>query len=193
MGLTGIKVKLQIWDTAGQERFRSITQSYYRSAHSLILVYDISSQPSFDSLPQWCRDIEHFAGSPGSSNNSSVVSSNNPSSISKGSPSLVNNGLLKVLVGNKCDKEREVPQYIAESFAEANNFHLFMETSALEAENVERLFHQIASILVEKSSNTSTISTSNSNSNNNQPTRLSSWTSSNSNGKPNCVSCSFSF
>ena len=51
--VTGIKVKLQIWDTAGQERFRSITQSYYRSAHSLILVYDISSQPSFDSLPQW--------------------------------------------------------------------------------------------------------------------------------------------
>lgn len=30
-------VKLQIWDTAGQERFRSITQSYYRSAHALIL------------------------------------------------------------------------------------------------------------------------------------------------------------
>lgn len=37
-------VKLQIWDTAGQERFRSITQSYYRSAHALILVYDITSQ-----------------------------------------------------------------------------------------------------------------------------------------------------
>lgn len=196
LGLTGIKVKLQIWDTAGQERFRSITQSYYRSAHSLILVYDISSQPSFDSLPQWCRDIEHFAGSPGGGNssNSSVVSSNNPSSIGKGgSPSLVNNGLLKVLVGNKCDKEREVPQYIAESFAEANNFHLFMETSALEAENVEKLFHQIASILVERSSNTSaSIGTSNSNSNNNQPNRLA-WASSNSNSKPNCVSCSFSF
>jgi len=49
--VNGIRVKLQIWDTAGQERFRSITQSYYRSAHSLILVYDISSQPSFDALP----------------------------------------------------------------------------------------------------------------------------------------------
>ena len=58
----GVKVKLQIWDTAGQERFRSITQSYYRSAHCLMLVYDISSQPSFDSLSQWCRDIEQYAG-----------------------------------------------------------------------------------------------------------------------------------
>lgn len=51
---------MQLWDTAGQERFRAITQSYYRSAHCLVLVYDISSQPSFDSLPQWCRDIDQY-------------------------------------------------------------------------------------------------------------------------------------
>lgn len=53
--------QLQIWDTAGQERFRSITQSYYRSAHALILVYDISSQPTFDCLPDWLREIEQYA------------------------------------------------------------------------------------------------------------------------------------
>lgn len=40
----GEKIKLQIWDTAGQERFRSITQSYYRSAHALILVFDVANQ-----------------------------------------------------------------------------------------------------------------------------------------------------
>ena len=33
--IRGARVKLQIWDTAGQERFRSITQSYYRSAHAI--------------------------------------------------------------------------------------------------------------------------------------------------------------
>lgn len=55
------KVKLQIWDTAGQERFRSITQSYYRSAHALILVYDITSQPTFDCLDNWLREIEEYA------------------------------------------------------------------------------------------------------------------------------------
>ncbi|XP_066995082.2 ras-related protein Rab-43 isoform X2 [Anabrus simplex] len=33
----GKKVKLQIWDTAGQERFRTITQSYYRSANGVII------------------------------------------------------------------------------------------------------------------------------------------------------------
>lgn len=54
-------LQLQIWDTAGQERFRSITQSYYRSAHALILVYDISCQPTFDCLPDWLREIEEYA------------------------------------------------------------------------------------------------------------------------------------
>ncbi|RWS15991.1 ras-related protein Rab-30-like protein 2 [Dinothrombium tinctorium] len=129
--VNGLKVKLQIWDTAGQERFRSITQSYYRSAHCLILVYDISSQPSFDSLPHWCRDIDLYTGT----------------GISSGS----NRNVFKVLVGNKCDKEREVPEYIAANFADNHNFDLFMETSALESENVERLFHEIAENLVLRS------------------------------------------
>ncbi|CAG2178342.1 unnamed protein product [Oppiella nova] len=123
-----VKVKLQIWDTAGQERFRSITQSYYRSAHCLMLVYDISSQPSFDSLSQWCRDIEQYAGSTTNGNRS----------------------VLKVLVGNKCDKEREIPLHIAEQFAVNNEFDLFMETSALQADNVEKLFYEIADICVQR-------------------------------------------
>jgi small GTP-binding protein len=55
------KVKLQIWDTAGQERFRSITQSYYRSAHAIVLVYDIAAQPSFDCLAEWLGEIEQYA------------------------------------------------------------------------------------------------------------------------------------
>lgn len=42
-------------------RFRSITQSYYRSAHALILVYDVSNQPTFDCCPDWLREIEEYA------------------------------------------------------------------------------------------------------------------------------------
>ena len=134
--IPGIKVKLQIWDTAGQERFRSITQSYYRSAHSLILVYDISSQPSFDSLPQWCRDMDQYAGAGGEF----------PFDISihrfpfEGNGS---KGIVKVLVGNKCDKDREVPEHIAEQFAEHNNFNLFMETSAFKRKMLKGCFMRL--------------------------------------------------
>ena len=55
--------QLQIWDTAGQERFRSITQSYYRSANALILTYDITCEDSFRCLPEWLKEIEQYANS----------------------------------------------------------------------------------------------------------------------------------
>merc|ERR1711991_236141 len=51
-------IKLQIWDTAGQERFRTITRSYYRGAHVIMLVYDITSLESFNSLPMWLSEVE---------------------------------------------------------------------------------------------------------------------------------------
>ncbi|KAG8270484.1 Ras- protein Rab-30 [Homalodisca vitripennis] len=116
------KIKLQIWDTAGQERFRSITQSYYRSAHALILVYDISCQPTFDCLPDWLREIEEYAS----------------------------NKVLRILVGNKIDREdREIPSHVGEDFAQRHNMY-YLETSAKEADNVERLFMQIAAELMEQ-------------------------------------------
>ncbi|CAJ0580662.1 unnamed protein product, partial [Mesorhabditis spiculigera] len=112
------KIKLQIWDTAGQERFRSITQSYYRSAHAIVLVYDVACQPSFDCLPEWLSEIESYA----------------------------NRRVLKILVGNKLDKgdEREVPERIGKDFSDVNNFDYFLETSALDATNVDALFEHVA-------------------------------------------------
>ncbi|XP_038941066.1 ras-related protein Rab-26 isoform X9 [Rattus norvegicus] len=56
LDVDGMKVKLQIWDTAGQERFRSVTHAYYRDAHALLLLYDITNKDSFD-------NIQHLAGS----------------------------------------------------------------------------------------------------------------------------------
>ncbi|XP_036381002.1 ras-related protein Rab-30-like [Megalops cyprinoides] len=119
--IKGQKVKLQIWDTAGQERFRSITQSYYRSANALILTYDITCEDSFRCLPEWLREIEQYA-------NSKVVT---------------------VLVGNKIDlvERREVSRQRAEEFAESRNMH-YLETSAKESDNVERLFLDLACELI---------------------------------------------
>ena len=36
--------KLQIWDTAGQERFRTITSAYYKGAHAVVIVHDLSNK-----------------------------------------------------------------------------------------------------------------------------------------------------
>ncbi|XP_064608071.1 LOW QUALITY PROTEIN: ras-related protein Rab-30-like [Liolophura sinensis] len=114
--IDGEKIKLQIWDTAGQERFRSITQSYYRSANALILVYDVCLQDSFESLPQWITEMENYAGK----------------------------NILTYLVGNKTDQinRREIPTAIGQQFAQRYEMR-FLETSAKEADNVEKLFLEI--------------------------------------------------
>ncbi|PIO30020.1 hypothetical protein AB205_0160420, partial [Aquarana catesbeiana] len=114
-------LQLQIWDTAGQERFRSITQSYYRSANALILTYDITCEESFRCLPEWLREIEQYA----------------------------NNEVITVLVGNKIDlaERREVSQQRAEEFAGSQNMY-YLETSAKESDNVEKLFLDLACRLI---------------------------------------------
>ncbi|CAF0800167.1 unnamed protein product [Rotaria sordida] len=120
--VNGERIKLQIWDTAGQERFRSITQSYYRSANALIIVFDMNNLATFSSLPDWVREVKTYA----------------------------NNDVLCTLVGNKCDiNQREVPTHVAEQFAEKNDMW-YLETSAKNSENVGKLFQTIAEELTMK-------------------------------------------
>lgn len=56
--VNGEKVKLQIWDTAGQERFRTITSTYYRGTHGVIVVYDVTNGESFANVKRWLHEIE---------------------------------------------------------------------------------------------------------------------------------------
>ncbi|KAK7440613.1 hypothetical protein VKT23_016961 [Stygiomarasmius scandens] len=116
MDIKGKKVKLSIWDTAGQERFRTITSSYYRGAQGIILVYDVSSRESFDALPRWYSELETY----------------------------VSDSVVKILVGNKVDKEfsRQVPTAEAEAFAERMS-SLFIETSAKTSVNVKEAFQEV--------------------------------------------------
>nr|XP_033818605.1 ras-related protein Rab-26 isoform X2 [Geotrypetes seraphini] len=61
LNVDGVKVKLQIWDTAGQERFRSVTHAYYRDAHALLLLYDVTNKTSFDNIKAWLTEIHEYA------------------------------------------------------------------------------------------------------------------------------------
>ena len=119
----GKVVKLQIWDTAGQERFRTLTTAYYRSANGIIMVYDVTEKKTYENLEQWLKEVGKFAVE----------------------------GVEKLLVGNKCDLvgQRQVNYEVARSFAEKLQIS-FIETSAKDSTNVERVFHTLAAELKEK-------------------------------------------
>ncbi|KAI4356625.1 hypothetical protein L6164_000634 [Bauhinia variegata] len=113
----GKTIKLQIWDTAGQERFRTITSSYYRGAHGIIIVYDVTDQESFNNVKQWLSEIDRYAS----------------------------DSVNKLLVGNKCDltANKVVSYETAKAFADEIGIP-FMETSAKDATNVEQAFMAMA-------------------------------------------------
>ncbi|CAG9760480.1 unnamed protein product [Ceutorhynchus assimilis] len=111
------KVKLQIWDTAGQERFRSVTHAYYRDAHALLLLYDVTNKHSFDNIRAWLGEISDYA----------------------------QDDVAIMLLGNKadCGTERAVRRELGERLAKEYNV-AFMETSAKSGQNVELAFHAVA-------------------------------------------------
>eukprot|EP00478_Filoreta_tenera_P002228 GABV01002289.1.p1 GENE.GABV01002289.1~~GABV01002289.1.p1 ORF type:complete len:204 (-),score=67.03 GABV01002289.1:17-628(-) len=115
--LDGKTIKLQIWDTAGQERFRTITSSYYRGAHGIIIVYDVTDMESFNNVRQWLFEIDRFASE----------------------------NVSKLLVGNKCDlsSSKAVDYDTAKKFAEQHDMP-FLETSAKSSHNVEQAFLMMA-------------------------------------------------
>ncbi|KAF8723276.1 hypothetical protein HU200_021793 [Digitaria exilis] len=151
-------VKAQIWDTAGQERqgekcsqwrhhtipyhlssetyhvllpnklttshacyfnncrYRAVTSAYYRGALGALLVYDITKRQSFDHIPRWLEELRGHA----------------------------DKNIVIMLVGNKSDleEERAVSTEDAKEFAEKENL-FFLETSAMQATNVENAFQTV--------------------------------------------------
>ncbi|XP_063702205.1 ras-related protein Rab-35-like [Culicoides brevitarsis] len=118
--IDGERVKLQIWDTAGQERFRTITNTYYRGTHGVIVVYDVTNGDSFANVKRWLQEIE---------SNCDVVN--------------------KILVGNKDDDpaRKVVITEDAQRFANQMDIQLF-ETSAKDNKNVEKMFYAITELVL---------------------------------------------
>ena len=118
-------IKMQIWDTAGHEKFRTITTSYYKSAHAIIILYDITQKTSFEHIRNWITEIDKFG----------------------------KQGVLKVIVGNKLDLEnnRKITKEAAENLALKYGVKLW-EVSAKDNTNIEEMFLDTIKTLLEKNS-----------------------------------------
>ncbi|CAN8257248.1 unnamed protein product [Cochlearia groenlandica] len=120
----GKRLKLTIWDTAGQERFRTLTSSYYRGAQGIILVYDVTRRETFTNLVDvWGKEIELYS---------------------------TNQDCVRMLVGNKVDKESERGVSREEGIALAKELKcMFLECSARTRQNVEQCFEELALKIME--------------------------------------------
>ena len=115
-------VKIQIWDTAGQDRFRSITKNYYKGAHGIILIYDVTSRKTFDSVKNWISQIKEE----------------------------VSDKVNIILVGNKIDDVQNRKVTFDEGEKMASSFGLpFFETSAKSGVNIDTTFNELVKKTVE--------------------------------------------
>ncbi len=107
------EIKLTFWDTAGQERFKTLMSSFYRGAHAIMFIYDVSDINSFYGLNQWWREYLTY-GEPKQS--------------------------VAVLVGNKTDLKRLVSKEEARAWAVQYNM-FYTEVSAKDNNNTNQAFN----------------------------------------------------
>eukprot|EP01006_Ploeotia_vitrea_P022359 TRINITY_DN54760_c0_g1_i1.p1 TRINITY_DN54760_c0_g1~~TRINITY_DN54760_c0_g1_i1.p1 ORF type:complete len:237 (-),score=139.94 TRINITY_DN54760_c0_g1_i1:116-826(-) len=111
-------VKMQMWDTAGQERFHNITHSYYRGAHVVAIVVDVTDIVSLENVHRWMGELRHYGKV----------------------------GVPVVLVANKVDLEqrRVVTQQMLLDVAERYDMTDVVVASAKANVNVEQAFYSAA-------------------------------------------------
>jgi small GTP-binding protein len=108
------RIKAQIWDTAGQERYKSITNAYYKGAKGAFIVFDLSKKETFQNCDKWLSELN----------------ANTDSDVTV------------ILIGNKCDLEREREVSREEAEAKAGHYSIaYIETSALQALNIDKAFN----------------------------------------------------
>ena len=114
-----VNITLSLWDTGGQERFDFFKTDFFKGAAILGLVFDVSRPDTFDVIDEYFNEIREQSGN-----------------------------IPIFLIGNKNDLKKDIGETIPREkiIQKVNQYYLFeyIETSALENENVERLFYRFA-------------------------------------------------
>lgn len=120
--LNNKNIKLQIWDTAGQDRFKSVTSSYYRGSHGIIIVFDVTNRYSFNDIQSWLNQIYKY------SINTSII-----------------------LIGNKIDleNERQVSYEEAKEYADSLQIP-YLEVSVKNDKSICNIFKLLSEELIKK-------------------------------------------
>ena len=114
-----MKVTLSLWDTGGQERFNFFKTDFFKGVAVLGLVFDLSRPDTFDKIDDYFNEIRERSGN-----------------------------IPIFLIGNKNDLKQDIGETIPREkiIQKVNQYYLFeyVETSALEDKNVEKLFYRFA-------------------------------------------------
>ena len=117
------KIKIQIWDTAGQERYKSITNAYYKGAKGAFVVYDICRKDTFENIDKWYSELKMNS----------------------------DENIFVIIIGNKSDMEEQRQITVSEGQEKAQKLNAaFMETSALQAINIDEAFELMSDEIYKK-------------------------------------------
>ncbi len=121
----GSKIKFKLVDTAGQENFRSLNNSYLKNAEGIFFIFSHNSRKSFENITYWIDSIKE-----------NIQEINN----FKNFPAF--------LIGNKSDLEHKINDEEIEDFSKENNFSGYIETSAKENLNIDKIFQEMGETLI---------------------------------------------
>jgi len=114
-------VKLTIWDIAGQQKWEIMRPVYYRGAHGVLAVYDVTNETSYKNLlSKWLDELK-----------------------------ILKKPFKTIMIGNKIDlgdKNFAKDEEIREKY----DFISHIKTSAKDGDNVEEAFRALVEKLVGK-------------------------------------------
>lgn len=155
--IKGVTIRMQIWDTIGQEKFDSLTSNYYKNADVAIFVYAIDDLNSFNKIEKWEAQL----------NDKGNITTNDINSENKNQEQ-INKNMIKVLLGNKKDLERDrkISYEEGKKLSVEKNFQFFKEINCNPEDedfekninDVKNLFDNIGKIIYEDYINRSRIS-----------------------------------